>query len=149
MNAYNAEVFQWQDRLFSFGQKEIAILIHWHFFNLVRSRVPVKWRRPFIGRRHCTMAAPTFSMAAAIPEIRDLVRYKQFLKVNMAASSSDEQSSHQNTFASWAILQTDFLSICVNKLIDWNTNVTYIKRTANRNRCAMHRQRNSTSTDQG
>ena len=69
-------------------------------FNLVRSRVPVKWRRPFIGRRHCTMAAPTFSMAAAIPEIRDLVRYKQFLKVNMAASSSDEQSSHQNTFAS-------------------------------------------------
>ena len=57
-------------------------------------------RRPFIGRRHCTMAAPTFSMAAAIPEIRDLVRYKQFLKVNIAASSSDEQSSHQNTFAS-------------------------------------------------
>ena len=34
-------------------------------------------------------AAPTFSMAAAIPEIRDLVRYKQFLKVKMAASSSD------------------------------------------------------------
>ena len=45
------------------------------------------------------MAASNY-MAAAIPEIRDLVRYKQFLKVNMAASSSDEQSSHQNTFAS-------------------------------------------------
>ena len=60
-----------------------------------------------------------------------------------------KQSSHRNTCASWAILQNDVLSICVNKLIDWNTNVTYIKRTANRNRCAMHRQRNSTSTDQG
>ena len=38
------------------------------------------------------MAAPMFATAAAIPEIRDLVRYKQFLKVKMAASSSDENN---------------------------------------------------------
>ena len=129
--------------MFSFGQKETSILIHWHFFNLVRSRVLLKWRGPFVGRRHFKMAAPTFSMAAAISEIQGLVRYKQFVKVKMAASRSDQkQSSHRNTCASWAILQNDVLSICVNKFIDWNTNKTYVKRTANRNRRAMHRQRN-------
>ena len=46
-----------------------------------------KMAAPFVGRRHFKMAAPTFSMAAAIPEIRDLVRYK------MAASRS-YQNNH-------------------------------------------------------